>query len=170
MFANCNKADFKKAITKAEEVLRENCLFEPPIIAAEIARNYGLTVKYYKFKPEYSSISGLIEPQISTIIINSADPIQRKNFTIAHELGHHLLGHLGSDREILYRHPIDGQDKKPEEQEADCFAANLLVPCNLLKYYIKEYPFAFNEQLSNEQLAKVFGVSIDVIGYRKLYL
>ena len=38
----------------------------------------------------------------------------RRRFTLAHELGHYALGHLG--------------DSEPEEQEADTFARNLLAP------------------------------------------
>ena len=38
------KADYKKAIRFSKEVLKENCIIEPPINIGEIAENYELSV------------------------------------------------------------------------------------------------------------------------------
>lgn len=152
-------ADYRAAEEMANKVLAENFISEPPIIAEEVAKNYGLRVGYYIFLPERRNVSGFITN--GEIVINDEEPIQRKNFTIAHELGHFLLGHIGNkDYEVLYRQPIATQ--KPMEQEANCFAANLLVPENILRKYLADYPF-----ITNYQLANIFGVSHDVIGFRR---
>jgi Zn-dependent peptidase ImmA (M78 family) len=157
--------DYEEAKNRAQKVLKDNFLSEPPIIAEDLAKNYGLWVKHSKLKTEYHNISGFILKESSTIVINQSEPAYRKNFTIAHELGHYLLGHLDSpDYGVFYRRPIMEQDGKLEKI-ANCFAANLLVPEDILKKYIKDYPFA-----TNEQLAGIFGVSTEVIGYRKKYL
>lgn len=154
-------ANYKVAIEKAQKVLADNFLFNPPIVAEEIAKNYGLKVGYYIFLPERRNVSGFISN--GEIIINDEETPQRKNFTIAHELGHYLLGHVeDKDYGVLYRQPIAEQTNKPMEQEANCFAANLLVPEEMLKKYLTEYPFA-----NNYQLANIFGVSPDVIGFRR---
>ncbi len=50
------------------------------------------------------------------------------------------------------------------EQEANCFAANVLVPAFLLRECIDEYPFA-----DDWQLAKLLGVPAGVVKYRRIY-
>ncbi|MDD6174067.1 MAG: ImmA/IrrE family metallo-endopeptidase [Elusimicrobia bacterium] len=157
-------ADFKKAENEALKVIKDNFITVPPVLSEALARNYGLTVQYYTFKPEYTNVSGFITK--NTIIVNVADSPNRRNFTIAHELGHYLLGHADKpDYEVLYRRPIADTSNKPMEQEANCFAANLLVPKQMLQKYISDYPF-----INNEQLARIFGVSSDVIGFRRQIL
>ena len=55
------------------------------------------------------------------IIYNEKDNLQERRFTVAHEIGHILLGHLFSN-------PTSQQEKKIREQEADIFATFLLAP------------------------------------------
>lgn len=161
-------ANFCEAENKAKEVISKNFITAPPILAEKLAKNYGLTVKYAIFKEEYSNISGFIVPlstdnKVCQIIVNAAEHPNRQNFTIAHELGHFLLQHVGKpDYEVLYRRPIGDSNTKELEQAANCFAANLLVPKQMLEEYIKKYPL-----ITNEQLASIFGVSTEVIGYRR---
>lgn|GEM_PF-2300424 len=61
----------------------------------------------------------------ATIFINSQRPDERKLFTLAHEIGHFLLGHNGTnfriDRDIY-------KNKDVYETEANFFAAALLMP------------------------------------------
>ena len=159
------KPNYEIAKEKAFQVLKDNFINEPPVIAEEVAHRYGLDVKYCVFKPEYNDVAGFIDSK-GVIIVNSQEAAQRRNFTIAHELGHYLLGHLKNpEYGVLYRRPISQMSSKPIEQEANCFAANLLVPEEILKDYIKRCPFATNQQLGN-----IFGVSSDVIGFRRQLL
>ena len=159
------KADYNHAIETAQKVIKENFITAPPVVAESLARNYGLDVLFFKFKPEHHDVSGFID-KMKRIIVNADDSAGRQNFTIAHELGHYLMGHLNSpDYDVLYRRPIGEQPKKTIEQEANCFAANLLVPENILRRYISTYPFA-----DNHQLGRVFGVSSDVIAFRRQIL
>lgn len=155
-------ANFNKAEQEAKKVLEANFINEPPVLAEQVARNYGLEVKYCHFKPEYNDVAGFIDSK-GVVIVNAQESAQRRNFTIAHELGHYLLGHLSNpEYGVLYRRPIGETPKNPIEQEANCFAANLLVPSDMLHKYIRNFPFANNQQLGN-----IFGVSADVIGYRR---
>ncbi|MDR2641865.1 MAG: ImmA/IrrE family metallo-endopeptidase [Planctomycetaceae bacterium] len=163
---NAELPNFGKAKNKAMEILEANFIIDPPVIAQKLAEYYGLTVRYSFFKPEYNEISGFIEAERQMIVVNAEEPPARQNFTVAHELGHYLLEHdlLGSEYTCLFRNPAK-QVNTPIEQEANCFAANLLVPTYILRKYINDYPFATDEQLS-----KIFGVSSDVVRFRKLYL
>jgi hypothetical protein len=80
-----------------------------------------------------------------------ADPI-RARFTLAHELGHYFINehafalsdgetprHNGNGDNLRYRFPVPMSGSLAEvlaEVEADCFAANLLVPEDALKKYL----------------------------------
>ncbi|MEZ3454296.1 MAG: ImmA/IrrE family metallo-endopeptidase [Oscillospiraceae bacterium] len=83
-----------------------------------------------------------------SIIVNDNESVNRIRFTIAHELGHYLLGHLGSDITNLNR----GYDSiKPiQETEADIFASRLLAPACVL--------WGINAQ-TVEQISEVCGIS-----------
>lgn len=61
------------------------------------------------------------------IFYNSRCSIGRQRFTIAHELGHLLLGHQG---DLLNREPSPMDN--PIEREANAFAARLLAPSCVL--------------------------------------
>jgi len=155
--------DFAAARTKAQEVLEGNVIVKPPVVAHALAENYDLKVEYWTFKPEYSDVAGFIEAASRTIAVNADDPLPRQNFTIAHELGHYLLGHdlLGKEYSCLFRNPTK-QKKNLMEQEANYFAIHLLVPTKMLRTYLEQFPFA-----SDEQLSRIFGVSADIIGLRR---
>ena len=60
---------------------------------------------------------------------------------------------------VLLRRPLEDKNYTPEEKEANCFAAYLLVPDELLKKY---------EDVSNSINSTLFVVSQDVIKYSKM--
>lgn len=155
------KADFKLAESKALEILSENFIKEPPIFPVDFVRNYGIKA-LAKFNGE-ENISGFLDVKEAKIYVNADDSFERQSFTIAHEFGHWILHKTlieqnPAEYSVLYRKPLGKPDPNPLEQEANCFAANLLVPKNILLKYKKD--------LNNEQLAALFGVSQDVIGFR----
>lgn len=162
-----NKANFGKAEKLAAEILDKYCIDEPPVIARELAEQARLlvvSVDFEKLNPQYASISGFVDINSSRLFVNVRDSAVRRNFTIAHELGHYLLGHTTSDeyKNLLFRRPLEEQDDPIIEQEANCFAGNLLVPEKFLRETISKYPFATNTQLGN-----IFGVSDTVIRIRR---
>jgi Zn-dependent peptidase ImmA (M78 family) len=154
-----------KAKESALNVLRDNLIIKPPVIAEALARGYGLRVVYCLFKPEFNDIAGFINIQEKKIAVNREDPIYCQNFTIAHELGHYLLDHNLESPEYscLFRYP-EKQAKVPEENEANYFATNLLVPQQMLREIVDKYPFADDLQLS-----RLFGVPADTIKLQKFY-
>ena len=67
------------------------------------------------------------------IYINSTMNEGRKNFTIAHELGHYFLSHTLNEFCHIYRElNYDTLQKDPQEVEANYFAACFLMPYNLV--------------------------------------
>ena len=153
----------QSAIDKANEVLGKNYVTEPPVNIADIAKNYGLSIKEVTI--EQPTVAGFIDPQSKTIYVSSSDSPARKAFTVAHELGHWLLhgDKLVSEPNkyaILYRQPLGESNKDPIEKQANCFAANLLVPKKFLDKYQKDPVY------TPEIIADIFGVSKEVIGFR----
>lgn len=153
------KADLAKAVQMAEKVIADNYISRPPVRVFELAKNYGLMVK--ESTALNSTISGFIYIETNVIVINASEPVTRQAFTVAHELGHWLLHHPqlenNPDLGIMYRSPLGGQ-VDPTEQEANTFAANLLVPKMLLSEY---------QGLEDGRVANIFAVSEEVIRYRK---
>jgi len=153
--------DYDKSVAEANKLLFKYKISEPPVRIDEIIEREGLSVIEADFGNESNSISGLINPDEKTIYVNQKESDNRQTFTIAHELGHWLLHHdkLSSDKDIgvMYRKSITSLNNDPLEKEANCFAANLLVPFFLLEKY---------KHLSTESLARLFGVSEDVIRFR----
>lgn len=121
------------------------------------------------FQPQENNkdISGAIDYPQRIIHVNSSDSVGRQRFTISHELGHMLIHSEYQDRPgwvYDYRLPDMSHKKSVREQEADLFAAELLMPAELLK-----------EQLDNNagnvnEVANAFQVSTEALRYRLDFL
>ncbi len=107
-------------------------------------------------------------PGITFIEYNCKDPMTVRNATLAHELGHFVLGHLDDGPVLERRCRITGQKNKitdPKEREANTFMAEFLVPLDRLGLLLREDiarlrwddPEAFNEEV--DLLATKFVVS-----------
>lgn len=152
--------DFKRSEQESEKIIEKNYITFPPINLQEIVEEEGLSLAVAEFGEQ--NISGFIDFEKKMIIANKYDSDTRQRFTIAHELGHWILHQkeINEDHDIvvLYRRPIQTEND-PLEQEANCFAANLLVPKKFLKEFIKK-------KLNSKQIANIFGVSESVISFR----
>lgn len=154
-------ANYKTAKDAANKTIVSNDITAPPIPLEDIANSEGLTVAVATFKD--NSISGFIDFEKKMIIVNQYDSPSRQKFTIAHELGHWILHQeeLECNRDLIvfYRKAIKGETD-PLEREANCFAANLLVPDSFLKKFL-------DQSKTNKDLANIFQVSESVIAYRR---
>lgn len=155
-------ADYKKAKEKAMELLQNYDIREPVVPVFDIARQEGLKIVGFESRDKLKDFSGFYDSRIKTIYINNEDSPNRQIFTVAHELGHYKLQHALGNLEVLprYANPVA---KEPVEQEANFFAANLLVPENMLKETMKKYKLT---SLDTDLLSKLFGVSREVMTYR----
>ena len=90
----------------------------------------------------------------------------RQKFTIAHELGH-ICSHIAprSDDYAYIDWRIEEEAETETEKDANIFAGELLIPIKKLKeiYLSMKYP-------SSVELAKKFGVSVNVMEKRLEYL
>lgn len=157
--AHWGGASKAKAIQEADRLTADYST--PPIPVFEIAECAGVNVVFADFKSHGDKVAGFCDFQSEKLYVNRLDPPNRKQFTIAHELGHWIL-----HRDIFLEHP----DKYPVlprfqrvdisntfEQEANAFAANLLVPKRLLTP-VKHAPVS--------ALAEIFGVSRQMMEIR----
>lgn len=67
------------------------------------------------------------------IFLHTTLPIPRQRFTVAHELGHIVLGHVARGHYTLRNREPDARDS-PDEQAANAFAARLLAPACVLHF------------------------------------
>lgn len=153
---------------KASEVLTRHNLTTVPIDPVLLASREGIKVNNARFSDD--NLAGMIvkRGEDISILVNSDDPPYRKRFTIAHELAHHFL-HLMVDGEyvdkeanLFRQHPGEERPTTPErrrEIQANMFAASLLMPEDEVRRYWQERP-------SIEDLARIFNVSEEAMGYR----
>lgn len=157
---------FAQARKAANTVLKENFITKPPVPVVQLAKNYGYQVKGVDLS---SDVAGFVDPQKNIIYVNDSDSDTRKAFTIAHELGHIKLHanllEKNPNLGIFYRQPLGKKNDNDEEQEANHFAACLLVPQPMLEKTINRYQTIVNND-GNGILGSLFGVSPEVIGFR----
>ena len=133
----------------------------PPVNIEKVSEVLGLTIKTANFKN--NDIAGVFDRELKTIFVSFTDPIVRQRFTIAHEIGHYILHDHNINEEVYFRKdiswPHDNVEKVMSEQEANWFAASLLMPREAIKLYWKDL-----RDISD--LADQFRVSISVVRYR----
>ena len=105
----------------------------------------------------------------AVIGVNSAHHINRQRFTIAHELGHLCL-HKGKDVHIDRSFRVNRRDERsaqaidPIEIEANRFAAELLMPHDMILDDIIEFDIEDDEEL--KKLADKYQVSLQALTLR----
>ena len=123
-----NYKDYKDSRDLAWRVLLNEGVTELPVKVTKLCRDMGIRVQYYSPKDDNDGYSTIIFGKPRIFVARSCSP-ERQRFTIAHELGHILLGHVGKYR-LVNREPT-GSDN-PIEQAANVFASRLLAPACVL--------------------------------------
>lgn len=124
----------REARRRAEQLHDALGITEAPVDVEAIAEFLEFTVIPFEF-PESTSGVTYIEDKVKTIGVNSLHAPVRQRFSIAHELGHYLMGHENYDYGATYVEDrptfLDPQNR--QEVEANEFAAQLLMPPRMLK-------------------------------------
>lgn len=130
-------------------------------------------IRVYSTNLQNPRISGVIKltdqkgHQDTEIYLNQDQSPERNNFTLAHELGHYLLGHSLNVKEGFQKYRIDKIDyndpTNKDEIEANLFAATLLMPRDKLAELLR-----YTKDLN--LIAKHFGVSPTALKTRILWL
>lgn len=131
-----------------------------PIDPSKIAALEGLRVEPFDGNAS-KSLSGELVPDGDTAIIkfNPSDSAKRQRFTIAHELGHYMLGHGHAFRDPSSHFSMSYYDQR--EVDANQFAAEVLMPEVAVKVLLKQRKIT-----DVAELARLFDVSVNAMSYR----
>jgi|SRR5919202_769625 Zn-dependent peptidase ImmA (M78 family) len=170
-----NRRRFKQIEEIVERILHQTNSYTIPVPVFQVAGELGLQVLKHDFGPDISGV--LIQKSgTSTIGYNSENSEKRQRFTVAHEIGHFILGHQREGMfvdnakkhfSIIFRDNNSSTGEILQEREANAFAAALLMPKPLLLDYINRVNFDLSdgENLILE-LATSFEVSTQAMAYR----
>lgn len=168
-------SSFNKSEEQANLILSNFKIKQAPTPVEEIAHKLNINVIEYNLGDSASGVL-FINKEMATIGYNPQDPIARRRFTIAHELGHYIMhrdfNNLFVDKDFMikkFRNSNSSYTAKEyrQEQEANAFAAALLMPKHLIEVeMVKEDIYDLNEMELITQLAKKFQVSIAAISFR----
>jgi Zn-dependent peptidase ImmA (M78 family) len=95
----------------------------------ELVRAMGFEVQHVPIPGGTEGLSARIDRRDLILINSEGRSDRRQRFTLAHELGHSLLGHSSACRP----HEVHGHTEVPEEAAANQFAATLLMPPRLFR-------------------------------------
>ncbi|CAM4127853.1 ImmA/IrrE family metallo-endopeptidase [Pluralibacter gergoviae] len=127
-----------------------------PISPSKLAAAEGLTVEPFA-DHQHRNLSGEVDGKV--IRYNPTDSGKRQRFTVAHELGHYMLGHGHAFRDPSAHFSMSYYD--PREVAANKFAAEILMPELAVKVLIKQRKIT-----DIKELARIFDVSINAMSYR----
>ena len=138
-----NYQTYQKSRNAAWEILLACGVEKLPVDLNAVVRHLGVRVYAYSRGRELLDAAGLgnVARQVSgltfysgdqpVILYNDGETPQRIRFTIGHELGHLVLGHVRPGEHTRQnREPQPGDS--PMEQAANRFAADLLAPACVL--------------------------------------
>jgi Zn-dependent peptidase ImmA (M78 family) len=145
----------------AQQALESAHCSEPPVPVEDVVKALGLEVVPYAF---HHKISALLKEEQGVIGVNKTHNPLRQRFSIAHELGHFVLGHgMGNTyREETVDDFFDKTD--PQERDANLFASLILMPDAWVKKQVKK------SGLEIDKLANIFKVSRQAMTIRLLEL
>lgn len=169
------KPNYKKAEILARKILKDSKVKGFPLDLDFFRKVYNKThntrlrIKSFSwYMKKYNlSYSGMIEfinsedgccfyskeEEKAIIIYNDfLNNAGRIRWTIAHEFGHLILGHINNDRAIITRNKLSEKEYSAYELEANTFARELLAPMSLV-YYIYN---CLGDKLS---IDSIFGIS-----------
>jgi len=168
------KVDFiREAEVKAKEIYHEFYDVDDAINQKEfvtplgdIAENLGVSAYVISFDDELKDhvelaqyfkeqeVEGFSIKGSNKIFVDDKPETARQRFTVAHELGHILLGHLeGEGLSVVFRDSGSSpKSNDPNELSANAFAAELLMPEPVMKE-------AYKMTNSIASLATIFGVT-----------
>ena len=138
-----NYKNYQQARDTAWQMLIDCRVTELPVNVGQICRHYGWRLTSYQAGQKAIAALGLSDLTKQTdgfclyssgryyIFYDDTMPRARQRFTVAHEIGHIMLGHIGNGQcTRINREPAT--DDAPEETQANQFAARILAPAWVL--------------------------------------
>ena len=157
---------------KVSQLLQELDIHEPPVPVRKIARHRDVRIVRVSGE-EDEDLSGFFyrEGNNTVIGVNKDHALVRQRFTIAHELGHFLLHehdqvHVDRGFRVRLRSGVSSQGTDRDEMEANRFAAELLMPLQLLRGDVQGREFDLTNDAELRSLARRYGVSTQALAIR----
>lgn len=147
----------------ANELLARLGKLSAPVPIREIAIAEGCIVRSSMLAADLSGMAFIKDGQ-KHIIYNAAHHTNRQRFTIAHELGHHIMDEsvlkrsVHVDRGVLRRDNLASAGIDKMEIAANAFAASILMPETLVRDACPA-SIDLEDDTTVIRLAKAFGVS-----------
>jgi Zn-dependent peptidase ImmA (M78 family) len=161
----------KRIEKQAQKILSDLNINSLPIPIHTIIESRGISMKAYDLGEDVSGVL-VIESGKGVIGYNPSESMVRQRFTIAHELGHFEL-HKNEDElfvdknfKVLFRDQNSSKGEIKKEQEANAFAAAILMPEHLIRQEIEKNSFDLTDEDSMKKLAKTFHVSLPAMTFR----
>lgn len=139
----------------ATAVLRSTWDRVLPVNPIEIANKLGLEVYT---STAIGNLSGYYDDDLKKITVNENESRQRRRFSIAHEIGHAVLQHGSSPRDPSVDYSKLHYSLK--EQQANAFAAELVMPQEAVQYMVEHTKKTF------EEICETFDVSREAMRIR----
>lgn len=141
-----------------------------PINITSIIQSEEVLVEYRFLDNDLSGLL-IIQGDSKLIGVEKSHGLERKRFTLAHELGHLVLHNEESSLfvdNMLFKRQSDGYTTREErmEREANYFAASILMPEFLVRKEVNLFQKDLYEDENIEELAKKFGVSKPAMTFR----
>jgi Zn-dependent peptidase ImmA (M78 family) len=137
----------------------------------KIAQKLSVEICEEKLDEDVSGVL-VMKNTVPFIFINTNQSELRQRFTIAHELGHFVIHHSdwhvdnGKSTKIYNRDSRSSSGEFLEEIEANQFAAELLMPKEIIdKFMTKQKISNFDENIIDE-LSKFLKVSVQALSIR----
>ena len=143
-----------------QELLEKFDMLQAPVDVETLCKKIGVPVT------ENTSLKKLYSGEISlgtngevSIWVNAINHQNRKRFTLAHELGHlihDIIPHIENHKEVVFEDPATNFQRsgsqKPEEYRANTFAAELLMPKELIVKEGKKVLKFLSDKLGTEKV------------------
>jgi Zn-dependent peptidase ImmA (M78 family) len=168
-----DQISYKKCEEAAQKVIADFKINEPSVNLFAIVKDMGIQLLEYNLGDDTSGVL-VIEKGKGTIGYNPKDVQVRRRFTVAHELGHYVLHRTSNDLFVdnFFLIKFRGNNSYTDndylqEQEANAFAAALLMPEGFILEEVKKREYqGLPETDFIARLAKKFEVSIPAMTYR----
>lgn len=161
----------QNARTQAVQLLKKSNAFCTPVDLEAVAKFLDIKILYENFDNEISGLL-VVKDGRRAIGVNKNHGINRQRFTIAHEIGHFVLHHSTKndvqhvDTKSAYFRSTAHSTEHLQEQQANRFAAELLMPQELLESAIKKYKLDLTDDLHISKLANLLQVSEQALTIR----
>ncbi|SMH26625.1 ImmA/IrrE family metallo-endopeptidase [Mesorhizobium australicum] len=162
-----------RAREAARAILHEFGVSSPPVPVERIIKSRKIVLQYAPLEEDLSGMA-YIKDGVGIIGVNALHHPNRQRFSAAHELAHHILHadvireavHVDKGIRVLFRDDVSSLGTEPMEIQANAFAAELLIPGDLLATALEGGGVDIEDEARIEALARRFRVSPAAMRFR----